>query len=232
MKSTAIIQARMGSRRLPGKVLADLGGKPVLSWVIDRLKLAKNIDKIVVATTTNPADNAICDLADKHDVRFFRGSEDDVLERYWRAAKRHKADPIIRVCSDCPFIDPVLVDQLIDFFHNKKGNYAGFDGNGRYPWGLGAEVVSFRALEVAFAVADRPECREHVTMFVWKQPRSFFIDKLPLPKLDRSYSNISLTIDYPKDLVFANALVKACKDDEIDSLGGILKAIDRLKDKP
>ncbi len=113
MKPVAIIQARMGSSRLPGKVLMDLGGETVLARVVRRLQRCREIAKLVVATTTLPADDAIVAECERLEIACFRGSENDVLDRYYRAAQAHGAEAIVRITSDCPAIDPVLVDETI-----------------------------------------------------------------------------------------------------------------------
>ena len=173
MKTVAIIQARMGSSRLPGKVMKDLCGKSVLQHVIERVQQAKYIDEIVIATTVHEQDDVIAEEAVKCGVQFYRGSENDVLERYYLAAKENKADAVVRITSDCPLIDPVVVDEVIHYYQENNQcdivTNAGNDLSQRtYPRGLDVEVFSYQALENAYDKAEEPYQREHVTPFIYE----------------------------------------------------------------
>lgn len=172
MNIIAIIQARMGSSRLPGKVMKDLYGKSVLAHDIERVKQSKFIDDIIIATTTHKNDDIIEKEALICGVKCYRGSEDDVLSRYYYAAKEYEADIIIRITSDCPLIDPFILDDVIVFF--QENNYdivtnAGIDPSQRtYPRGLDVEIFSFAKLEEAFEKAKEPYQHEHVTPFIYE----------------------------------------------------------------
>lgn len=181
MKTTAIIQARMGSTRLPGKVLKILMGKTVLQHVIERVQQVSSIDEIVIATTTLNQDDLIVNEAAKCGVNHFRGSEEDVLARYYWAAKNSNADIVVRITSDCPLIDPVVTDKIIEFY--QKHNYdlvtnAGSDLSQRtYPRGLDTEVFSFDVLETAFYKADKQYQREHVTPYIYENSSKIYYYK-------------------------------------------------------
>jgi spore coat polysaccharide biosynthesis protein SpsF len=167
MKTGVIVQTRVGSTRVPGKVMLDLCGKPVIGHVIDRLKQSRVLDEIIIVTTTHERDAIIVEQAKKNEVKWFCGSEEDVLSRYYCAAKENSLDVVVRATSDCPLIDPTILDDVVDFY--MRNNYklvtnAGTDLNQRtFPRGLDVEVFSFSALEYAFNNAQKSYQREHVT---------------------------------------------------------------------
>lgn len=165
----------MGSSRLPGKVLLPLGGKPALHQVLDRLLQSKKISQIVVATTTQTKDDAIVDALQTYpQIKISRGSEDDVLDRYYQAAKAYGAQNIIRITSDCPLIDPQLLDQMIEKFQSQALDYlSNFFEQRHFPRGLDAEIFTFNALEKAWTEAQEKPQREHVTPYIWQQPQLF-----------------------------------------------------------
>ncbi len=171
-KTVAIIQARMGSTRLPGKVLKTLCGYSVLSHVIERVRQAREIDDIIIATTVAEADEAIAAEALRCGAKKFRGSIEDVLSRYYLAATENAADIVVRITSDCPLIDPHVVDEIVGFF--KQGSFdivsnAGSDMARRtYPRGLDTEVFSYEALRGAYQNADKLYQREHVTPYIYE----------------------------------------------------------------
>jgi len=173
MKIVAIIQARMGSTRLPGKVLMDLGGETVLARVLGRLRRATLIDEIVVATTDSTVDNALVRECQRLGVSFFRGSEDDVLDRYYHTARVFAAEVIVRITSDCPVIDADLVDETIGAFQLQCGDYCSNSFPRTYPRGLDAEVFTMKALEQAWRDTRRAYEREHVTPYFYEHPELF-----------------------------------------------------------
>ncbi len=180
-KVTAIIQARMGSTRLPGKVLMKLEGKTVLQHVIERVKQADMVNDIIIATTLLDHDNPIVEEATKCGVRIYRGSEDDVLSRYYLAAKENRSDVIVRITSDCPLIDPIVVDELVRYYLDNNFDIvtnAGADlFNRTYPRGLDTEVFSFDMLEEAYLNAAKPYQREHVTPYLYERSERVFYYK-------------------------------------------------------
>ena len=158
MKIVAIIQARIGSTRLPDKVSADIAGQPMLAHVVNRTRRAKALDAVVVATTTQPADDAIVRVCQKRGWPYFRGSEEDVLDRYYQAASAFLADVIVRITSDCPLIEPEIIDKVVDEFrhYSPAVDYVSNILTRTFPQGLDVEVMSFDALKKAWQEDDNP----------------------------------------------------------------------------
>ncbi|RAK12633.1 spore coat polysaccharide biosynthesis protein SpsF [Halanaerobium saccharolyticum] len=204
-KTAAIIQARMGSNRLPGKVMKDLKGKPVLWHVIERVKQAENIDQITIATTTHKRDKIIYDKAIKWGVVAYQGSEEDVLARYYEAVNKYEVDTVVRITSDCPLIDPYVIDEIVEYYN--KNDYtlvtnAGSDLNNRtYPRGLDTEVFSFEVLEEAYNKAEEKYQREHVTPYIYEN-----YDDIYYYKKNKDLSNYRLTLDTKEDFELIKAL--------------------------
>jgi spore coat polysaccharide biosynthesis protein SpsF (cytidylyltransferase family) len=212
MRIVAIVQARMGSTRLPGKVLKDIAGKPALWHVINRLKESRLIDEIVIATTVKAEDQAIVTLAADSGVKSYSGSEDDVLDRYFQAAKKYCADVIVRVTSDCPLLDPDIVDDVVKYFLENCYDYvsntwasAQGDSKQTYPVGLDTEVFSFKVLERAWTDAKLPSEREHVTPFIWK---NFALFRIGHVDNDEDLYYMRWTLDYERDLLFIREVYK------------------------
>ena len=197
MKTVAIVQARMGSTRLPGKVLMDLRGKTVLARVVDRLRHAKLVDEITVATTDSVADDAIVRECGQLKVQYFRGSEDDVLDRYYQAARSFAAGAIVRITSDCPLIDGEIVDATIRIFQRERGDYASNVFPRTYPRGLDTEVFTVAALEQAWRNAHNPHEREHVTPYFYQHPELF---SLVSQRGHTDHSRYRWTLDTAEDL--------------------------------
>ncbi len=201
MKIGAVVQARTSSTRLPGKVLKELpmgSGVTVLEQVIRRLNQSKKLDEIVIATTEDEADNPIVEIARKEDVRYFRGSLDNVLERYYLAAQENHLDVIVRITSDCPCIDPGIIDTLVE---NHLENGADYTSNSlirTFPHGLDVEVVNFRVLETAHKDASESFEREHVTPYIYNRPKKFRINKFKAPK-ELTAPDIRITLDTEED---------------------------------
>jgi len=195
-----IIQARMGSTRLPGKVLLDLEGKPVLLRVIDRVLESKKIDQVVIATTTDPDNQKIVNLVKNYHPRvfYFIGSEEDVLDRYYQAAKKYEADIVVRITSDCPLIDSGVLDKVINaFLEEKDVDYAAnILGERSYPRGLDVEVFSFDVLEKMWQEVREKDDREHVTLYLRKRPDLF---KYKNVVNDVNYSFHSWALDEEND---------------------------------
>src|SRR6266566_5493303 len=197
MKITATIQARMGSTRLPGKVLMTVGTEPVLARVVHRLRRAALIDGIIVATSDRPADDAIVRECNRLQVACFRGSENDVLDRYWQAAQWCGAEAIVRITSDCPLIDAELVDETIQAFLSQPADYTSNALERTYPRGLDTEAFTIAALERAWREAREPYEREHVTPYIYEHPELF---RLVSVRDERDYSAYRLTLDTHEDL--------------------------------
>lgn len=197
----AIIQARVGATRLPGKTLADIAGKPLLAHVIQRVRASRTVSEIVVATTTAPEDRAVLDLAVQYGVKVYAGSRDDVLDRFYQAAKLVSAEVIVRITADDPFKDPQVLDKIAQYFiDHPELDYASNTIEPTYPEGLDIEVFSFAALETAWREARLPSEREHVTPYIWKNPDKFKVANI---KHDEDLSHLRWTIDYKEDLCFA-----------------------------
>lgn len=196
----AIIQARMGSERLPGKVLAQIGSSSLLSILINRLKQSLYVDEIVVATTRKKNDDVIVELAKYEDVHWHRGSDQDVLARYRETAKRFSADVIVRVTADNPLTDPELMDKLIEAHLKDKWDYSYCPDA---PLGIGVEIVDHAALDTAYRAAFSRSEREHVTLYFRLHPDKFAIQTTECLVRDE---NIRLTVDTAADLTFMNAL--------------------------
>jgi spore coat polysaccharide biosynthesis protein SpsF (cytidylyltransferase family) len=221
----AIIQARMGSTRLPGKTMMKISGKPLLFHVIERAKRSKLIEKIIVATTDGKEDDAIEKKSVEYGASVFRGSRDDVLDRYYQAARKYKADVIVRITADDPLKDPEVVDKAIKSFLSGKYDYVNNFSEPTYPEGLDVEVFSFSALEKAWKEAAKPSEREHVTPYIWGNPRNF---RLHCVKNGKDLSGMRWTIDYPKDLSFARTVYKYLyREGKIFLMGDVLDLLQR-----
>ena len=197
MKTIAIIQARMGSTRLPHKVLMDLGGETVLARVIRRLSRSRMVAELIVATTDSSADDAIIRECRRLDVPYFRGSEHDVLDRYYQAARAAVAESVTRITSDCPLIDAELVDDTVRTFVEQQADYASNVFPRTYPRGLDAEVFSMAALDRVWRQAREPHQREHVTPYFYEHPEMF---KLAFTRNESDYSAYRWTLDTAEDL--------------------------------
>ncbi len=197
MKTTAIIQARMGSTRLFGKVMKIIQGKTVLEHVIERVKQAELIDEVIIATTVHKNDDVIAEEALRCGAKVFRGSEEDVLSRYYFAAKENDSEVIIRITSDCPLIDPVIVDKVVHMYQESKYDIVTNAGNDlskrTYPRGLDTEVFSYRALENAYLLATEAYQREHVTPYIYEHGTTgYYVN-------DKNYSKYRWTLDTDED---------------------------------
>jgi spore coat polysaccharide biosynthesis protein SpsF (cytidylyltransferase family) len=202
MRVVAIVQARMGSERLPGKVLLDIAGETMLSRVVMRLRQSKLIDEVVVATTTNPVDQVIVDEAARLGIRVTRGSEEDVLARYVEAADFTEADVIVRVSADSPFVDPEVTDAVIFAFLSADPpvDYASNKLHPSFPLGLDVEAFSRDALQRAASNAAEPYERAHVTVYMYSKLEDFTL--LPVSG-EKNLHSLRWTVDTPADLEFA-----------------------------
>jgi spore coat polysaccharide biosynthesis protein SpsF len=210
-RTVAVIQARTGSTRLPGKVLLPLLGRPILSRVVERAARAVGIDEVVVATTVDPSDDAIVELATKQGWAVERGSENDLLDRYVQTARARDADIVVRITSDCPLIDPGLIDQTIEAFVEGGADYASNTLEPRtFPRGLDVEVVSRDALEEAWRDDVDPASREHVTPFLYRNPERFRLVPVSSPD-DRSAHR--WCVDVPEDYELVRRIYEALGSD-------------------
>lgn len=195
----------MGSTRLPGKTLANIAGKPMLTHVIERLRGSRLLQEIVVATTTKEVDDPIVELVEKLKVYVFRGSEDDVLDRYYQAFQKYLADVIVRVSSDCALADPHVVDKVTAHYLGGNYDYVANTLKRTYPDGLDVEVFSFKALEKAWKEARWASEREHVTPYICKNP-----DKFRLANVENSInlSHLRWSVDEAEDLEFVRQVYR------------------------
>jgi len=222
----AVVQARMGSSRFPGKSLADICGRPMLWHVISRVRSSPLVERVVVATTEKPPDDSIAELCKREGIPCFRGSEDDVLDRFYRAAKANSAEIVVRVTADCPLIDPAVVDRVVTRFREGEYDYVSNTLRYTYPDGLDTEVFSFRALEQAWREATKASDREHVTPYL--RGGSFRVANVESDFLFKA-SDYRWTVDYPTDLEFVRAVYR-----ELSGNGrfGFAEVMDLLKKRP
>ncbi|MBD2680429.1 MULTISPECIES: cytidylyltransferase domain-containing protein [Nostoc] len=206
MKTIIIVQARMTSTRLPGKVLKRVLNKPLLEYQIERLRRVKLADAIVIATTTNDTDRPIIELCDRLFIPYFRGSEEDVLARYYKAAKEHHADVVVRLTSDCPLIDPQVIDKVIQFYLEDKYDYVSNSLERSYPRGMDTEVFSFLALEQAFLEATAQPDREHVTPFIYMHPERYRLGNIVYSENQNSHR---WTVDTADDFELIKRIIEA-----------------------
>ena len=205
MKTIIIVQARMTSTRLPGKVLKEVLGKPLLEYQVERLRRIKNVEEIVIATTVNDTDEPIVEFCKRLSVPYFRGSEDDVLARYYEAAKVYNAGIVVRITSDCPVIDPAVCEAAISYFlnHQHECDYLHLE---QCPRGLDTEVFSYKVLEECFSEATEQPDREHVTPFIYRRhPERYRIKCMKFPE---DLSRHRWTVDTPEDFELIKNIIE------------------------
>ena len=205
MRTVAIVQARTGSTRLPGKVLADVAGRPMIDRVIDRARAAARVDEVVIATTDGPADDALAEAAGRLGVGCHRGSESDVLSRYRDGARAAGADVVVRITGDCPLVDPGVIDRVVDALG--AGEPADLASNvivRTYPKGLDAEALSADALERIHRLGTSPAAREHVTWFAYRERPELFA--LRSVEHEHDFGDLNWSVDTPADLDRVRAL--------------------------
>jgi spore coat polysaccharide biosynthesis protein SpsF len=228
-----VVQARVGSSRLPGKVLMPLGGAPLLQRLIERIQSARTPFDLVVATTTSPDDDPIRSLCRRLAVSWVSGHPTDLLDRHAQAVRAHGADVVVKVPSDCPLVDPAVIDRVIDHFLGAPGRYD-FVSNlhpQSYPDGNDVEVMTCEALAAAWREATRPFEREHTTPFLWERPERFHIGNVVWETgLDLSMTH-RFTVDYPEDYAFVARVY-----DELWSptrpVFGLGEILDLLRERP
>ncbi|MFJ7950810.1 cytidylyltransferase domain-containing protein [Lysinibacillus sp. NPDC096418] len=207
MRVVAIIQARMGSTRLPGKILKEVNGRSLLSYQLERLKGSKFIDEIVVATTTEEQDDKIVTFCEQQGVSYHRGSETDVLARYFESAVKFNADAIVRITSDCPIIDVQVVDTTIQYFlESGHYDYISNTVERTYPRGLDTEIFTYVALEKAHKEALLERDREHVTAYFYTNQDVFKVSHV---KNNTDYSKYRWTVDTLEDFELIKNIIEA-----------------------
>jgi spore coat polysaccharide biosynthesis protein SpsF len=233
-KVVAIIQARMSSTRLPGKILMELlPGKTALECMLERIKRSKRIDKVVVAAADAPADQKLHKFLKRINQPYFVGSEYDALDRYYQTAKKFCGpdDVIVRLTSDCPVIDPYVSDAVIDYYFKTGADFASNSLEpATFPDGMDTEVFSFRNLERATKEAILPSDKEHVTFYFWKNPDLF---KIAYYKNSENLSQYRLTLDYKEDFEVLREIYRHFSPDlffPLSSIIAFLKAHPELRD--
>ncbi|WP_248929435.1 glycosyltransferase family protein [Paenibacillus hamazuiensis] len=214
MKIILIIQARMGSTRLPGKILRPLGSTVVLDYDVTRCRQIDHVQEVIVATSALEQDQAIVDWCREHGVTCFRGSEDDVLARYYECAKPYDPDYVIRVTSDCPFIDYHLGSKVVQTMLDNPADIVLLDG--QLPRGLAIEMVSFQALEYMYVHGHENRHREHVTYYAYEFPEPFKAVHCQVPESMR-HPELRITLDTPEDYELLQTIADHFQDKLVPS---------------
>ena len=198
MKIVCTIEARMTSSRLPGKVLKEIVGKPVLELMIERLKRVPSIDEIVIATTDLPTDDPVEGLANRLNVGVFRGSEEDVLDRVLKAAQAYKADVIVETTGDCPLIDPQIVENCVQAYKRADADYLSNVLERTYPIGMDTQVFATNILEDVARLTDDPDDHEHVSLYIYRHPELYSLQNVAAPA-HQTQPDLALTLDTAED---------------------------------
>jgi len=226
MKINATIEARMGSSRLPGKVMKKIVGKPMLELLIERVQRAKLIHNIIVATTINPKDDPIVELAERLGVKSFRGDEEDVLDRVLKAAKFYGTDIIVELTGDCPLIDPITVDKVIQEYLDGDYDYVSNTLKKTFPRGLDTKVFSTAVLEEVSRLTNDPVDREHVSLYIYEHPEKFKLHNVEAPP-ELNHPDLRLTVDTEEDLQLVKEIYGALYFRKPDfSMEDVIKLID------
>lgn len=230
-KIVGIVEARMSSTRLPGKVMKKILGRPALELLIERLKRAKTLDSIVVATSTQPEDKVIADLAERLGVNSYRGSLNDVLSRVIEATKSVNGDIIVEITGDCPLVDPEIVDKMVNTFLNNDVDYASNILEATYPAGMDVQVFSLRVLEEISKIVKTPEEREHTSWLIYRNPKKTKYKLLNVkgPK-ELFQPHLRLMLDYPEDFELVSKIYENLYFSKPDF--NIYDIIDLLERKP
>lgn len=222
----------MSSSRLPKKVLRKIKSKPMLHYVIKQTLAANIINEVIIVTTKEKVDDSIVDYCKQNKIKVFRGSKTDLLDRYYKCAKKYCCDPIIRITSDCPLIDPTVIDKVCKKFEKNSFDYVANNlekTNGKwdnstcnYPQGMTVEISSFKSLEKAWYEAKKPSEREHVFPYIQFNPKLFSISNI---KMKKNLSHIRCTVDRLNDLKFVKKIYEKINDEKIITIKDILKII-------
>jgi len=230
MKTVAIIEARMTSTRLPGKILLPILGKPMLELLIERLKRAKLLDQILVATTQNHSDDVVEQLTHRIDVGCFRGSEDDVLDRVLCAAHANEADVIVEITGDCPLIDPTVLDQVIQTYQTKNVDYVSNVLKKTFPHGMEIQVFSTAVLDKVAKLTQDPIDHEHVSLYIYEHPEIFSLLNVG-SDLPEKYWDLRLTVDTQEDFQLIKAIYELLyPQNPAFTLYDILDLLEKRKD--
>lgn len=225
MKIICIIQARMGSSRLPGKILKELGNVDVLTYDVERCKQIKDVSEVIVATSTLPQDDPIAEWCEAHHVNYFRGSEEDVLDRYVQCANLYNPDYVMRVTSDCPFVDYEMAGEIVSLMKREKKDIVLLDGE--LPRGLAVELISYKALLRIHKVGQEARHREHVTFYAYEFSNEFSNATYKVPE-NRLAPEFRITLDTAEDYQLLNTVAEYFNNPLISSID----VINYLKDHP
>lgn len=215
----------MGSSRLPGKVMADIAGWPMLFHVVSRIRRAKRINLVAVATSIHVSDDPIVNFCREHNISCFRGSEDDVLDRFYQAAKHFQADIIVRLTADCPLHDPAVIDRVVEALLEGNADFVSGGMKTTYPDGLDAAAFSIEVLGRVWREAELKSDREHVTSYIHKNPGTF---RLKTIRHAEDLSHLRWTVDEPRDLEFVRTIYSHMGD----AFWGMKEILDLLKLHP
>jgi spore coat polysaccharide biosynthesis protein SpsF (cytidylyltransferase family) len=225
METAIILQARLGSKRFPSKVLKKINGKTILEYTIKRLKKTKLSKNIIVATTKREEDQKIIKVAKKTNCHTFRGSTNNVLNRYYKAAVHYKVKNIVRICSDCPLIDPKIINKVYFFYLKNNYDYVSNKIFPSYPPGMGVEILNFQSLKKANKLTKNSYDKEHVTPYIYKNPKKFKIKNVGLKK---KLLNYRIVLDYIEDFKLISNIQKHFNKQRKDfTLKDIIKYINR-----
>tara|TARA_Y100001970_G_scaffold285313_1_gene404669 strand:+ start:1078 stop:1851 length:774 start_codon:yes stop_codon:yes gene_type:complete len=207
--TAAVIQARMGSKRFPGKVMKNIDNRPLISYMIERVKKSKLINQIIIATTVLRQDDVIIDWCKENKINYYRGSVSDVLSRYFNTSKEYNIKTIVRLTADCPLIDPLIIDKVVSKYFELSKKRIDFVSNSippdlTYPDGMDVEVFNFNILQKAYKKSFLPSEREHVTFYFWK---TGLFSTFNL-KNKNNYSGYRFTVDYKVDFIVIKSIIK------------------------
>ena len=221
-KITVIIEARTGSSRLPNKVIAEIEGKPMIFYVIDRIKQIKSVEQIILATTQEKNDKILIEIAKQNSIGVFTGDSMDVLNRDYQCALQNNADPIIRITGDCPLIDPDIVGEMLEFYLKNNYDYISNRINPKYPDGLDVEIYSFKTLQMVEQNAKWSSERELVTTYITKNPKIF---KIFSYENQEDLSGHRWTVDEQNDLEFVRKIYSIMKPKTNFSMNEIIEIL-------
>jgi spore coat polysaccharide biosynthesis protein SpsF len=230
----AIIQARMGSTRLPGKVLMGVNGRTLLAYQLDRISKSKKLNKVVIATSTLEKDDVIEAFCKDYGVDCYRGSENDVMSRYYECAKKYNPDTVVRMTADCPLIDPEIIDKVVQKFKDNNVDYCANTvppETSKFPDGSDIEVFSMKALERANIEVQDEHRREHVTFQFWQDKNYTSSQYIQ----DKDWSKYRITVDYPEDFEVVQYVFNELKNKKIfgnlDEIINIINSNNKIKEK-
>jgi spore coat polysaccharide biosynthesis protein SpsF len=228
VRTVCIIEARMDSSRLPGKVLLPVLGRPLLAHMIERLWRSERLDEVVIATTEDASSDPIVALADELDVEAFRGSTDDVLARVLGAAESAEAELIVSAAGDCPLLDPLVVDRVVEAYMGGEADFCSNSRSDTYPRGMDVRVFSAAALAEIDGETDDPSDRQHVSMYFWTHPERYRL--LEVESDDPSLGDFRLTVDEPEDLELVRAIFERLYPERPDF--GLEEIVSLLRSDP